>query len=91
MEFEIIGGGSVENMLIPASVKRAISFLETLDDGQLVTSDRLASEIHILHSTLKQYSMAPALQSYKIVMVSGGKKNYYGNQTTVKEFKKKYG
>lgn len=91
MEFEILGGGSVENILIPAAVKRAVSFLETLEDGKLVTTDRLSAEIGIQPSSMKHHTTNQHIEPYKIYSTAGGKRNYYGNKNTVKEFKKRYG
>ncbi len=91
MEFEILGGGDIDRAVMPSAIKRAISFLETLPDGKLVTTDRLATEIGIQAASMKHHTMNPHINPYKIYSTAGGKQNYYGNKNTVKEFKKRNG
>ena len=92
MQFEIDDEEYDPGANLPSAVSRILNVIQSMPDGKLYTSARLAREIGYTHGTVFIYSAHPALKEYKILSRNkNGRCNLFGNAETIRAYQKETG
>lgn len=90
MEFRIDGGVSLgKDSAMSGMVKRILEAIESLPDGEFLTTRGLADRLSVSRHSMLQHTGHPALNPYK-VQKPNSRYNLYGNAATVTTFKDEF-
>ena len=84
-----IEGEDVQDTKVPAVVTRTMLYLDTLEDGKLLTTRTLIVRIDSGQAYFKEHSNNPSLAPYKVKVKNPVRQNLWGNHKTIAAFKGK--
>ena len=88
MQFEIDDEEYDPGVNLPSPVSRILDIIQSMPDGKLYTTARLAREIGCTHNTVLNYTAHPALKEYKIISRNkNGRCNLFGNAETIRAYR----
>jgi len=88
MQFEIDDEEYDPGANLPSPVSRILDIIQSMPDGKLYTTARLAREIGFSHGTVLNYTAHPALKEYKIISRNkNGRCNLFGNAETIRAYR----
>ena len=92
MQFEIDDEEYDPGANLPLTVLRMLDVVQSMPDGKLYTSARLARETGCTRGTILNYSAHPALKEHKILSRNkNGRCNLFGNAETIRAYRREAG
>jgi len=92
MQFEIDDEEYDPNASLPLTVSRMLNIIQSMPDGKLYTSARLAREVGCTHGTVLNYTAHSALKEHKILSRNkNGRCNLFGNAETIRAYRTEAG
>jgi len=92
MQFEIDDEEYDPGANLPSAVSRILDVIQSMPDGKLYTTARLAREIGCVRGTVLNYTAHPALKEHKIISRNrNGRCNLFGNAETIRTYRTEAG
>ena len=92
MKFEIDDQDYIPGDALPTAVTKIINVVQSMPDGKLYTSRRIARESGYVEGTIAKYICHPALADFKVSTRDGcGRRNLFGNGETIRAYKQEVG
>lgn len=89
--FTVDDGAGLDSDLVPKLVSEAMTYLDALPFGKLLTGERLAAGLRRLYSTFRQFSLHPSLGAYRIsAMYQARRHNLFGSRATIAAYREKH-
>jgi hypothetical protein len=92
MKFDIDDVEYVPGEELPPIVASMLEMTQSMPDGKLYTTKRIAKEISYSYGNVQNYSGHPALADHKVMATTpGGRRNLFGNVETIRAYKEEAG
>lgn len=90
MKFEVDDEEYMPNK-VPPIIEKILSIVQSLPDGKLYTTERLAVKVGYSRDTVANYVNHPALAEYKILTKGRGlRRNLFGNTNTIQAYRQEF-
>lgn len=91
MKFEVDDEAYIPGEDYPPVIGKILKTIQSMPDGKLYTTKRLAREAGYTRDTVCNHTAHPVLAEYKIIVRGGGtKRNLFGNANTIQAYRKEF-